>query len=43
MLDNRFAERDLAVPGHDNFVVAADAQDGGGADETGLFLHERNF
>src|SRR5208283_2023865 len=32
MLDDRFPERDLAVASHDNLVVAADAEDGGGAD-----------
>ena len=33
MLDDGFAERDLTVAGHDNLVVAADAEDGGGADQ----------
>jgi hypothetical protein len=35
VLDYGFAKRDLAVSGHDDFVVAADAEDGGGADEAG--------
>ena len=36
VLDDGFAERDLAVAGHDDFVVAADAEDGGRADAAGL-------
>src|SRR6266446_10856520 len=35
VLDDGFAERDLPVARHDDFVVAADAEDGGGADEAG--------
>jgi len=35
VLDDGFTERDLAVSGHDDFVVAANAEDGGGADEAG--------
>ncbi len=35
VLDDGFTERDLAVAGHDNLVVAADAEDGGGADSAG--------
>src|SRR5260370_3614772 len=31
VLDDGFAERDLTVASHDNLVVAADAEDGGGA------------
>ena len=33
VLDDGLPERDLSVAGHDDFVVAADAEDGGGADE----------
>jgi hypothetical protein len=33
VLDDGFTERDLSVASHDDFVVAADAEDGGGADE----------
>src|ERR1039457_2911437 len=46
VLDDGFPERDLSVASHDNLVVAADAEDGGGADSAGsgcVLLHERNL
>src|ERR1019366_3762496 len=35
MLDDGFTERDLSVASHDHLVVAANAEDGGGADQAG--------
>src|SRR5215469_14785957 len=35
MLDDRVAKRDLPIAGHDNFVVAANAEYGGRADTAG--------
>ena len=35
VLDDGFAECNLSVSGHDHLVVAADAEDGGGADSAG--------
>ncbi len=48
VLDDRFAERDLAVPGHDHFVFATDAEDGRGAYEAasgryGVTLSDCNY
>ena len=36
VLDYGLAQGDLAVSGHDDFVVSADAEDGGGTDEAGF-------
>jgi len=38
VLDDVVGEGDLAVAGHDDAVVAADAEDGGGADKMCLSL-----
>src|ERR1017187_11029792 len=35
VFDDGFTERDLSVAGHDYLVIAADAEDGGGADSAG--------
>jgi hypothetical protein len=35
VLDDGFAERDLSIARHDNFVVAANAENSCGADEAG--------
>src|SRR3954471_14027882 len=36
MLDNGIAERDLSIPGHDDFAITADTQNRGGTDSGSL-------
>lgn len=40
VLDYGLAEGDLAVSGHDDRVVAANAEDGGGTDAAGLLFSD---
>ena len=44
VFDNRLAERHLAVSGHDDAAIAADAEDGGGADSgRGFTIRRRRY